>query len=33
MRNVVLITLGVGLGALVISLVPDIGRYVRIRRM
>lgn len=33
MRNVVLIGLGLGFGALVIRMLPDIGRYIRIRRM
>ncbi len=33
MRNVVLIGLGVGFGALVIRMLPDIGRYIKISRM
>lgn len=33
MRNIVLIGLGVGVAYLVIRMLPDIGRYIKISRM
>jgi hypothetical protein len=33
MRNVVLIGLGIGVGVLVLRMLPDIGRYIKISRM
>jgi hypothetical protein len=33
MRDAALIGLGIGVGVVVISLLPDIGRYIKISRM